>query len=108
METSEETSVTISGGMEYTVGVGTEFETGLFGLASATVTMEFSTTGSWEKGTTTTEVKSVSQAYSFTFPVPKGCDATVMMLKQKIPTRIDWKAEFYISGKVELTIKVSR
>ena len=93
--------------MSYTVGIATEFETSYFGLASHKISAQFSTTGSWEVGTTNTTVESTTESYSFQFTVPKQCDAYMSIMKEVIPVRKDWRAKFYISGKVEVTLMVS-
>ena len=93
--------------MSFTVGIKTEFETSLFGLAGAKICAEFSTTGSWEKGTTTTSVKSKTESYSFQLTVPKKCDAYISIMKEIIPVRKDWRAKFYISGRMEVSLMVS-
>ena len=93
--------------MSYTIGISTEFETKYFGLASHKISAEFSTTGSWERGTTTASVESTTESYSFQLAVPKRCDAYISIMKEVIPVRKDWRAKFYISGKVEVSLMVS-
>lgn len=39
--------------------------------------------------------------------VPKKCDAYISIMKEVIPVRKDWRAKFFISGKVEVTMMVS-
>ena len=93
--------------MSFTVGIKTEFETKFFGLASHKIGVEFSTTGSWERGKTTASVTSKTESYSFSLTVPKHCDAIISIMKEVIPVRKDWRAKFYISGKVEVSLMVS-
>lgn len=93
--------------MSYTVGISTEFETKYFGLASHKISAQFSTTGSWQKGTTTASVESKTESYSFSLTVPKHCDAIISIMKEVIPVRKDWRAKFYISGRVEVSLMVS-
>lgn len=39
--------------------------------------------------------------------VPKKCDAYISIMKEVSPVRKDWRAKFYISGKVEVSLMVS-
>ena len=82
------------------------FKTSYFGLAENEFSTEISTSGSWDRGRTTATANTVTEVYNFEIPVPAGCDATVTVMKEKIPTRIDWKAEFFVTGRVELTFRV--
>ena len=93
--------------MSFTVGIATGFELNLFGLAKASISAEFSATGSWEKGTTTASVKSRRESYTFQITVPKKCDAHIRIMKEIIPVRKDWRAKFYISGRMEISLMVS-
>ena len=93
--------------MSFKVGISTEFATKLFGVAGFKISAQFSTTGSWKKGITTTSVESKMESYSFQFTVPKKCDARISIMKEFIPVRTDWRAKFHISGKVEVSLMVS-
>ncbi|XP_015766231.1 PREDICTED: uncharacterized protein LOC107345059 [Acropora digitifera] len=107
VHSSEETQVSITVGMSFKVGISTAFSTKLFGVAGFKISAQFSATGSWKKGETTTSVESKTESYSFQFSVPKKCDARISIMKEFIPVRTDWRAKFHISGKVEVSLMVS-
>ena len=106
VETSNGVTVTKSSGGSIAVTVGTEFTTKLFGLACHKILASVEGTGSWESGKETYNSKTVTHSYTFEFPVPGGCDATIAVMKNELPTRIDWRASFYSSGWMEVKIAV--
>ena len=63
-------------------------------------------TGSCESGKETYNSKTATHSYTFEFPVPGGCDATIAVMKNELPTRIDWRASFYSSGWMEVKVAV--
>ena len=105
LETSNGVTVTKSSGGSIAVSVGTEFETKTF-FTGTKILASVVGTGSWESGKETYNSKTVTHSYTFEFPVPGGCDATIAVMKNELPTRIDWRASFYSSGWMEVKIGV--
>jgi len=104
IETSSGTTITKSNGGSLAVTIGTEFKTKYFGLAEQTISASVAYEGSWESGKETYNSKTVSHEYSFEFPVPAHCDATIAIMKNEMPTSIEWRASFYASGYIDFVI----
>ena len=105
-ETSSGTTVTKSSGGSIAATVGMEFTTKYFGLAENKFSASIETSGNWQKGTETYTSDTTTHTYAFEFPVPAKCDATIAIMKKELPTRIDWKATFYVSGWIDVEVAV--
>ena len=40
------------------------------------------------------------------FAIPAHCDATIAVMQDEIPTRIDWRATFFMEGFVHISVLV--
>ena len=106
VETSSGTTVSKSSGASVAVSVGMEFKTSYFGLAENTFSAGLEVSGSWEQGREVYDSETISHSYTFEFPIPAGCDATIAVMKNEVPTRIDWRASLYASGWMDIVAAV--
>ena len=102
------TSTTIikSSGHSISFGLGTEFETKVLGLTNHKIKIDFGYEYNWEDGSHNYTSESTTHLYRFEFPVPAHCDATIAVMQDEIPTRIDWRATFFIEGFVHVNVLV--
>ena len=105
-ETSSSLTVTKSSGGSLAAEVGMEFTTKYFGLAENKFSIKYTLESNWQSGTDTFNSDTVTHSYSFEFPIPARCDATIAIMKNEMPTRIDWRASFYASGWVDVEVLV--
>ena len=100
------TTIVKFGGFSVAVTVGMEFTTKALGLAENKFKTEIQGSAHWGKDTHEYTADATTHVYRFEFPVPAHCDAVICVMQDELPTRIDWRATFFIEGYVHYKVLV--